>query len=77
MNPDHTPLEAAQAELERFDRIATELNVGMAAHILRNPLEVVIELLALSETECGRLADLLLNATDRHDVTTTDPIEVF
>lgn len=77
MNPDHTPMEAAQAELERFNRIATDLDVGMATHLLRNPLEVVLELLANSEAECERLADLLLNATDRHDTTNTDPAEVF
>lgn len=77
MNPNHTPLEAAAAELERFDRLATDLGVAMAAPILRNPLEVVTELLAMSEAECDRLASLLMDATDRHDVTTTEPDEVF
>lgn len=47
MNPDHTPLEAAQAELERFDRIAdavAEAPVHMARTQLREPLEDLMDI---------------------------------
>ena len=80
MNPDHTPLEAAQAELDRFDRIAdavAEAPVHMARTQLREPLQDLRDIVSALDHENGRLADLLLNATDRHDVTTTHPEEVF
>lgn len=80
MNPDHTPIEAAAAELERFDRIATalaEAPVHMAHPQLREPLQDLTDIVTALNHENGRLADLLMDATDRHDVTTTEPDEVF
>ena len=77
VHPDHTTLQAAHAELDRYDRLAASLAIGdMAAALLRETLEELVRIAEALDAENGRLADLLLETTDGHHHTTpTD--EVF
>jgi hypothetical protein len=52
---DITPLKRAAAELERLDRLKTQL-LGMAAHDLRNPISSII---AVTEFLCNEAATVL------------------
>jgi PAS domain S-box-containing protein len=52
---DITPLKQAAAELERLDRLKTQL-LGMAAHDLRNPISSII---AVTEFLCSEAATVL------------------
>ena len=76
VHPDHTIIEAARNELDRYDRLAASLAIGdMAAALLRQTLEELVRIAVDLDTENGRLADLLLDTTDGHHTTPTD--EVF
>ena len=77
VHPDHTIIQAAHAELERYDRLAASLAIGdLVAPLLREPLEELVRIAEGLDAENGRLADLLLDTTDGHHHTTpTD--EVF